>query len=430
MQLHKIFPIYCVISEKMSGSETGVMTSREPFAIGVQTSPHMIQNMRLAYGTDGTAVYKPVAGSPPAYQSAVSGGGGNGEGQAVMPHNLNMNVMGSDPSMKKKRGRPRKYGPDGAMSLSVVTPPPPTTVPQSTTGTFSPPAPAGGLGSPSSSSKKARGRPPGSSKKQQIEALGSAGVGFTPHIMTVKAGEDVSSKIMSFSQNGPRAVCILSANGAISNVTLRQAATSGGTATYEENLPYDSVSFGSDLFMRLFDTWCDIQGRFDILSLCGSFLLTEVGGQRSRTGGLSVTLAGPDGRVLGGCVAGLLTAATPVQWRGKLHHATGKTQTQTSPLAREHLIYWPNPWSYSVVIMGSFIADGGKESKAVNQMEQLSAPSKLAPVGGGGGATGATSPPSHGTLSESSGGPGSPLNHSTGAYNNSNPQGMSTMPWR
>lgn len=45
--------------------------------------------------------------------------------------------------------------------------------------------------------------------------------------------QDVSSKIMSFSQQGPRAVCILSANGAISNVTLRQAATSGGTVTYE-----------------------------------------------------------------------------------------------------------------------------------------------------------------------------------------------------
>lgn len=56
-----------------------------------------------------------------------------------------------------------------------------------------------------------------------------------------------------------------------------------------------------------------MQGRFDILSLSGSFLLTEVGGQRSRTGGLSVSLAGPDGRVLGGCVAGLLTAASPVQ---------------------------------------------------------------------------------------------------------------------
>lgn len=38
---------------------------------------------------------------------------------------------------------------------------------------------------------------------------------------------------MSFSQHGPRAVCVLSANGAISNVTLRQPATSGGTVTYE-----------------------------------------------------------------------------------------------------------------------------------------------------------------------------------------------------
>lgn len=45
--------------------------------------------------------------------------------------------------------------------------------------------------------------------------------------------QDVSSKIMSFSQNGPRAVCILTANGAISNVTLRQPAMSGGTVTYE-----------------------------------------------------------------------------------------------------------------------------------------------------------------------------------------------------
>ncbi|KAM3409257.1 hypothetical protein ACQJBY_001925 [Aegilops geniculata] len=38
---------------------------------------------------------------------------------------------------------------------------------------------------------------------------------------------------MSFSQQGPRTVCILSANGAISNVTLRQPATSGGLVTYE-----------------------------------------------------------------------------------------------------------------------------------------------------------------------------------------------------
>lgn len=34
---------------------------------------------------------------------------------------------------------------------------------------------------------------------------------------------------------------------------------------------------------------------------------------KSRTGGLSVSLAGPDGRVIGGGIAGLLTAASPIQ---------------------------------------------------------------------------------------------------------------------
>jgi hypothetical protein len=52
-------------------------------------------------------------------------------------------------------------------------------------------------------------------------------------VLTVNAGEDVTMKIMTFSQQGSRAICILSANGPISNVTLRQSMTSGGTLTYE-----------------------------------------------------------------------------------------------------------------------------------------------------------------------------------------------------
>lgn len=61
--------------------------------------------------------------------------------------------------------------------------------------------------------------------------------------------------------------------------------------------------------------WCHfcLQGRFEIISLSGSFLLSENNGNRSRTGGLSVSLAGSDGRVLGGGVAGMLMAASPVQ---------------------------------------------------------------------------------------------------------------------
>lgn len=390
----------------MSGSETGVMTSREPFNVGAlhqqqqqsSSSPPaqpLVQNMRLGFSSDGNAVYKPISAATNAIATTTAAAAAtsptyqldDGSGGGAVNVNVNMGSMSGGEQAKRKRGRPRKYGPDGSMALGLTPTAQPVPVAQVQTqsqssggGGFSSPHPApapppssaptslpSGGSAPPTSFKKARGRPPGSSsKKHQLEALGSAGVGFTPHVITVKAGEDVSSKIMAFSQNGPRAVCIMSANGAISNVTLRQPATSGGTVTYE--------------------------GRFEILSLSGSFLLTENGGQRSRTGGLSVSLSGPDGRVLGGGVAGLLTAATPIQ-----------------------------------VVVGSFITDGRKESKSANHMEPLNAPSKLGP---GGGHTGASSPPSRGTLSESSGGPGSPLNQSTGACNNSNPQGMSSMAWK
>ena len=45
--------------------------------------------------------------------------------------------------------------------------------------------------------------------------------------------QDVASKILSFAQKGPRGVCVLSANGAVSNVTIRQPGSSGGILTYE-----------------------------------------------------------------------------------------------------------------------------------------------------------------------------------------------------
>lgn len=42
-------------------------------------------------------------------------------------------------------------------------------------------------------------------------------------------------------------------------------------------------------------------------------MFSENNGNRSRSGGLSVSLAGSDGSVLGGGVAGMLVAAGPVQ---------------------------------------------------------------------------------------------------------------------
>ncbi|CAN4127834.1 unnamed protein product [Withania somnifera] len=243
-------------------------------------------------------------------------------------------------------GRPRKYSPDGNIALGL-SPTPVTPISSLVPHTDSGSGGGADAEGPSSEnpSKKARGRPPGSGKKQ-LDALGAAGVGFTPHVITVNVGEDIASKIMAFSQQGPRTVCILSANGAICNVTLRQPA---------------------------------MGGRFEIISLTGSFLRSESSGS-SGPSGLSVSLAGSDGRVLGGGVAGTLMAATAVQ-----------------------------------VIVGSFIAEGKKpKCKAPS----LAPPSNILDFGA---PTTGESPPSQGDASSNSSDENgdSPFDHQPGPYGNS-----------
>ncbi|THG18369.1 hypothetical protein TEA_014390 [Camellia sinensis var. sinensis] len=329
-----------------------------------------------------------------------------------------VSVVAPGTAGKKKRGRPKKYGPDG--SLRVALSPMPISASIPLTGDFS-------------AWKQGGGRPIDSFKKKhklEFETLGervaySVGANFTPHVITVNAGErsqpscvglsrigslledrggefaclqpswavsgstaqdswvritvltelllarprvsqlgashaptDVSMKVISFSQQGSRAICILSANGAISNVTLRQANSSGGTLTYEKQqqtqpatppwftldlLPIISLSLSltssnnpmphrptatipnhtiQHHYLRYMNSLhlakypCrhnTTRGRFEILSLTGTFVITDSGGTKSRSGGMSVSLAGPDGRVFGGALAGLLVAAGPVQ---------------------------------------------------------------------------------------------------------------------
>lgn len=45
--------------------------------------------------------------------------------------------------------------------------------------------------------------------------------------------QDILSKVIAFSDQGPRTICILSASGAVSTVTLRQASNPSGSVTYE-----------------------------------------------------------------------------------------------------------------------------------------------------------------------------------------------------
>ncbi|MQL76008.1 hypothetical protein Taro_008380 [Colocasia esculenta] len=175
----------------------------EQFGVGLQNNPMLsqpsMQNMRLAFTSDGAAIYKQVNSSSPTYQGSAGAGeapGGGGDGAAVTPatapHGIDMNM--GEP-LKRKRGRPRKYGTDGSMSLGLSSAPSYPPVAAGSTGFSSPLAGIAPNTAQSASSaaagKKPRGRPPGSGKKKQMAALGSAGIGFTPHVITVKAGEEL-----------------------------------------------------------------------------------------------------------------------------------------------------------------------------------------------------------------------------------------------
>lgn len=223
-------------------------------------------------------------------------------------------------SEKKKRGRPRKYSSDGNIALGLA----PTTNASS---------------SSAEPSKKHRGRPPGSSKKQ-MDALGIGGVGFTPHIILADVGEDIAAKLVAFFQQGPRTVCILSATGAVCNVTIRKKPESGEPGVTAA-----------------------LEGPLEILSLSASLQLSENNGGHNRISGLTVSLASPDGQVLGGELVGPLTAATPLQ-----------------------------------VIVGSFIADGKKSSNLKSGPSSMQ-PSQLLNFGAPGTPT---TPTSQGHSTESS----------------------------
>uniref|UniRef100_A0A7N1A132 AT-hook motif nuclear-localized protein n=1 Tax=Kalanchoe fedtschenkoi TaxID=63787 RepID=A0A7N1A132_KALFE len=214
-------------------------------------------------------------------------------GFTLLSQSANGAVLDSDSGQKKKRGRPRKYDADGnlrasyASPLGVSPPPPPHSTPMLPPPGFgiSPPASFGGPDS--LGSQKARSPSPyGFGEIFARTAVGD----FTPHVVTVSRGEDVAGKILLLGQQGHKGICVLSAIGVVSNVTIRQPTSAGGILTYE--------------------------GRFEILSLTGSYTVasnTGSGGGKGWVGALSVSLAGPDGRVVGGGVAGSMTAASPTQ---------------------------------------------------------------------------------------------------------------------
>ncbi|KAI4314674.1 hypothetical protein L6164_027562 [Bauhinia variegata] len=135
-------------------------------------------------------------------------------------------------------------------------------------------APPNGIPSPS---RTGRGSSSGNSE------FTWSGIQFSA--LKVNAGEDIAGKIMSFCQAGPRDVCILAGCGAVSHVTVQQP-----LASELETL----------------------EGLFWILSLSGLFVVPKRDDPTSRMGCITISLCGPDGRVVGGRIAGTVTAAMPV----------------------------------------------------------------------------------------------------------------------
>ncbi|KAL5990061.1 AT-hook motif nuclear-localized protein 16 [Asimina triloba] len=133
--------------------------------------------------------------------------------------------------------------------------------------------------------RRPRGRPAGSKNKPKppiIIARESANA-LWAHAMEVSSGSDVCESIANFARKKQRGICILSASGCVMNVTLRQPAAAGAIVT--------------------------VHGRFEILSLLGSFLPPPA---PPGVTGLTVYLAGAQGQVIGGGVIGSLIASGPV----------------------------------------------------------------------------------------------------------------------
>ncbi|KAK1376428.1 AT-hook motif nuclear-localized protein [Heracleum sosnowskyi] len=143
----------------------------------------------------------------------------------------------------------------------------------------------GSEGKEGENSRRPRGRPAGSKNKPKppIIITRDSANALRTHVMEIADGCDLMESVATFARRRQRGVCILSGNGTVTNVTLRQPGSPGAVIT--------------------------LHGRFEILSLAGSFLPPPAPPAAT---GLTIYLAGGQGQVVGGSVVGALLASGPV----------------------------------------------------------------------------------------------------------------------
>ncbi|KAI3812729.1 hypothetical protein L1987_17441 [Smallanthus sonchifolius] len=149
----------------------------------------------------------------------------------------------------------------------------------------SPNSGGGGGGSGDIVGRRPRGRPAGSKNKPKPPVIITRESANTlrAHILEIGNGCDIFDCIATYARRRQRGICILSGSGIVTNVSLRQPAAAGSVVA--------------------------LHGRFEILSLSGSFLPPPAPPGATS---LTIFLAGGQGQVVGGNVVGELTAAGPV----------------------------------------------------------------------------------------------------------------------
>ncbi|KAE8659244.1 AT-hook motif nuclear-localized protein 17 [Hibiscus syriacus] len=133
--------------------------------------------------------------------------------------------------------------------------------------------------------RRPRGRPPGSKNKPKppVVITHEPDPAMSPYILEIPGGNDIVEAVSRFSRRKNIGICLLTGSGTVSNVTLRQPSSATPAAT---------ITF---------------HGIFDILSLSATFLSQTTSCHVPNT--VSISLAGPQGQVVGGFVAGPLVAA-------------------------------------------------------------------------------------------------------------------------
>ncbi|XP_074379688.1 AT-hook motif nuclear-localized protein 17-like [Apium graveolens] len=130
--------------------------------------------------------------------------------------------------------------------------------------------------------RRPRGRPPGSKNKPKspVVVTREPEASMSPYVLEIPSGSDIINTITTFCRRRNSGLCILNGSGMVTNVTLKQPSTTpGATVTFH--------------------------GRLDMLSISATIL-------PNLANNFTITLAGPQGQIVGGAAVAPLVAASTV----------------------------------------------------------------------------------------------------------------------